>query len=251
MRNTLLSVLKTGLLTQKELFPELPEEANGLPTVTQTPCDGGSCGQCADLCPTHAVAVSDGGVSLDLGCCIGCQACVEVCPTGSIVRNRSTKIASLSREGLVLTASSLAPTDSKPVNRPFHRSLHVRAVSTGDSASDLEMIASTNAVFDITQFGVHFVASPRFADALMVTGPVPHAMQEPLRRCYQAMAEPRLVIALGTSAISGGLHSGGYAEANGVDAVLPVDCYIPGDPPHPWSLLYGVLLAMGRDPSTL
>jgi Ni,Fe-hydrogenase III small subunit len=93
---------------------------------------------------------------------------------------------------------------------------------------------------------VHFVASPRFADALLVTGPVGRAMQEPLRRCYDAMAEPRIVIALGTSAISGGLYSGGYAEANGVSDILPVTAYVPGDPPHPWSLIHGILLAMGR-----
>lgn len=246
MRNTLLSVIKTGILTQQHLFPDLPEDANGLPMVTKAPCEGGSCGKCKELCPTQAIQLCENGVTLDLGRCIGCQLCVEVCPSGCIVRNRSTKIAVLSREQLVLSADQKAAPIKQPANKPFRRSLHVRAVSTGDSASDLEMIASTNAVFDITRFGVHFVASPRFADALMVTGPVPHAMQEPLRRCYEAMAEPRVVIALGTSAISGGLHSGGYAEANGVGAILPVDCFIPGDPPHPWSLLYGVLLAMGR-----
>jgi Ni,Fe-hydrogenase III small subunit len=124
--------------------------------------------------------------------------------------------------------------------------LHIREVSTGDNASDLEVTASTNAVFDIARFGVHFVASPRFADALLVTGPVGRAMHEPLLRCYEAMAEPRIVIAVGTSAISGGLHSGGYAEANGVSGLLPVTTYIPGDPPHPWSIIHGILLAMGR-----
>jgi Ni,Fe-hydrogenase III small subunit len=91
------------------------------------------------------------------------------------------------------------------------------------------------------------VASPRFADALLVTGPVGRAMQEPLRRCYEAMAEPRLVIAVGTCAVSGGVHRGGYAEANGVEPVLPVAAYVPGCPPHPWSIIHGILLAMGAD----
>jgi len=153
----------------------------------------------------------------------------------------------------------------KPVEPqlPFRRSLHIREVSTGDNASDLEVIASTNAIFDVSRFGVHFVASPRVADALLVTGPVGKAMQEPLRRCYDAMAEPRIVIAVGTSAISGGLHAGGlsqgapqaplsqlaangYAEANGVASILPVCAFVPGDPPHPWSIIHGILLAMGR-----
>jgi len=129
---------------------------------------------------------------------------------------------------------------------PFRRSLHIREVSTGDNASDLEVIAATNAIFDIARFGIHFVASPRFADALLVTGPVGRAMREPLLRCYQAMAEPRIVIAVGTSAISGGLHSGGYAQANGIADILPVSAYVPGDPPHPWSIIHGILLAMGR-----
>src|SRR5439155_16038429 len=86
----------------------------------------------------------------------------------------------------------------------------------------------------------------RFADALLITGPVARAMQEPLRRCWDAMAEPRLVIAVGASAISGGLHRGGYAQANGVDAVLPVAVYVPGHPPHPWYILHGILVAMGH-----
>jgi Ni,Fe-hydrogenase III small subunit len=109
------------------------------------------------------------------------------------------------------------------------------------------VIASTNAIFDVARFGVQFVASPRFADALLVTGPVGRAMHEPLRRCYEAMAEPRVVIAAGTSAISGGMHCGGYAQACGVSGLLPVACYIPGAPPHPWSIIHGLLLVMGRE----
>jgi Ni,Fe-hydrogenase III small subunit len=131
--------------------------------------------------------------------------------------------------------------------RPFLRSIHLREVATGDSAADLEVAATNNPIFDSSRFGIHFVASPRFADALVVTGPVPLAMQDPLLRCYEAMAEPRLVIAAGASAISGGVHRGGYAQANGVDSILPVDVYVPGSPPHPWYLLHGILLAMGRD----
>ena len=94
------------------------------------------------------------------------------------------------------------------------------------------------------RFGVHVVASPRFADVLLVTGPVPKAMHEPLRRCYEAMPEPRLVIAVGTCAISGGVHKNGYTEANGVANVLPVDAFIPGCPPHPWSIIDGIRTAM-------
>ena len=243
MGNPLLSILKTGLITQQDLFPMLTDDANGLPTVTASPCDG--CGRCAGVCPTKAISVAGNEVTLDRGRCIGCCNCLGVCTSGTLIRDLSARTAVATREELIL-ASSPNPTPSTPTKLPFRRSMHIREVSTGDNASDLEVIASTNAIFDIARFGVHFVASPRFADALLVTGPVGRAMQEPLLRCYEAMAEPRIVIAVGTSAISGGLHSGGYAEANGLSEILPVSAYIPGDPPHPWSIIHGILLAMGR-----
>jgi Ni,Fe-hydrogenase III small subunit len=108
----------------------------------------------------------------------------------------------------------------------------------------MELVASDNPIFDGSRFGIHTVASPRFADALVVTGPVAHGMRDPLLRCYEAMASPRLVVAVGTSAISGGLYAGGYASASGVDAVLPVDAYAPGNPPHPWTILHALMLLM-------
>lgn len=246
MGNPLLTILKTGLITQRDLFPMLLDDANGLPTVTASPCKGSECGRCAGACPTKAISVTGNAVTLDRGRCIACNACVAICPSGTIAPDRSTRTAVGARESLILSNQS-KPSDVLAQSKlPFKRSLHIREVATGDSASDLEVLASTNAVFDIARFGIHFVASPRFADALLVTGPVGRAMQEPLRRCYEAMAEPRIVIATGVSAISGGLHSGGYAEANGVSDILPVCSFIPGDPPHPWSIIHGILLAMGR-----
>lgn len=202
--------------------------------------------KCVSACPTRAITVDDDLVTLDRGSCLGCNQCVAACPSGTIVADRSTKTAVRTRKELVISNQVKPVTTSAPTKLPFQRSLHVREVATGDNACDLEVIASTNAIFDIARFGIHFVASPRFADALLLTGPVGRAMQEPLRRCYDAMAEPRLVIAAGVSAISGGLHGGGYAEANGVDSILPVSAYIPGDPPHPWSIIHGLMLAMGR-----
>jgi Ni,Fe-hydrogenase III small subunit len=153
----------------------------------------------------------------------------------------------LDRKELILNNASSDTLPSAP-RSPFRRSIHLRVISTGDNASDLEAAATHNAIFDAGRFGIHLVASPRFADALLVAGPVPRAMQEPLRQCYDAMAEPRLVIAVGASAISGGIHRGGYAGADGVDSVLQASAYIPGNPPHPWYIIHGILLAMGGMP---
>lgn len=246
MKNPLITILKTGIITQRDMFPSLTEDADGLPMVTPSPCAGRECGRCSKVCPTQAIQINGERVTLDRGRCIGCNSCIDACCSGTIIRDLSTKTAVSNREGLIL--SNQTNTVDMPITSklPFRRSLHIREVSTGDNASDLEVIASTNAMFDIARFGIHFVASPRFADALLVTGPVGKAMQEPLMRCYEAMAEPRIVIAVGASAISGGLHRGGYAEANGVADLLPVTSFIPGDPPHPWSIIHGILLAMGR-----
>jgi Ni,Fe-hydrogenase III small subunit/ferredoxin len=252
MQNPLLAILTGGMATQREICPDLPAIASGLPTVTDAPCEGSACRVCEAGCPTGAIAVTDdatgGMLTLDRGRCIGCAECLDVCPTGTLAPDRSTRTAVLTRAELVLTNRPGEGTVSPrvPSRSPFRRSLHIREVSTGCNATDQEVIASANPIFDVARFGVHFVASPRFADALLVTGPVGRGMQEPLRRCYGAMAEPRLVIAVGTCAISGGLHRAGYAGADGASEVLPVDVFVPGCPPHPWSIIHGILMAMGR-----
>jgi Ni,Fe-hydrogenase III small subunit/formate hydrogenlyase subunit 6/NADH:ubiquinone oxidoreductase subunit I len=249
--------------------------------LTKQPCVGTECNACATACPTDAIKITDavstaknsgGKVALDLGACIGCQLCIDVCPTGTIVPDRSTTIARKMRADLVLhsdkpksVSSSKKYTDlpsttqqlavlfpnNKAVNPAendnlFKKSLHARVVSTGCSACDMEIGACSNPVFDLERFGVHIVASPRFADALLVTGPVGKGMRDALLRCYDAMPDPKIVVAVGTCAISGGVHKNGYAEANGVDKFLPIAVYIPGCPPHPWSIIHGILLAMGR-----
>ncbi len=252
MINTLLSVLRTGRATTTDLLPDLPAQALRLPMVTDQPCAAGDgCRACVEVCPTAAISLlpeAEGGplVSLDRGRCLTCGLCTDACPTATLAPDRSPRVAARSRADLVLTNRPSEPQQATRRQRsPLARSLHIREVSTGDNATDMEVQVIGNPIYDCARFGLHFVASPRHADALLVTGPVGRAMAEPLRRCYEAMAEPRLVVAVGCAAVSGGLHAGGYAEANGVDAVLPVDVYVPGNPPHPWAILHGLFLAMG------
>ncbi len=262
-------LLQQGVATAKDICPDLAEGVRGLPMLTDTPCQSG-CSACVEVCPTDAISVfkidDKNNVRLDLGSCIGCGYCVDVCPTGTIQNNPTTRVAVRTREELILTtagasaepankeivlqgrASSTIPkADSLDKAHWFGRSVAARVVSTGCSACDMELGAAGNAIFDIERFGVHIVASPRFADALIITGPVSKGMQEALVSCYGAMSSPRVVVALGTCAISGGVHKGGYAEANGVENILPVNIYIPGCPPHPWSIIHGMLLAMGKE----
>jgi Ni,Fe-hydrogenase III small subunit len=130
---------------------------------------------------------------------------------------------------------------------PFRRSLHIRHVDAGsDGSEEAEILALGNPFYDINRLGLFFTPSPRHADLLLVTGSVTRAMAEPLRRTYEAMPHPKLVVAAGTSACSGGIFGASYATLGGVDTVLPVDVYIPGSPPSPFALLHGLLLAVGR-----
>lgn len=247
-------LLKQGKATQSGLFPDLDDAALGMPKISaEKPCQGSLCNACADVCPTDAISVFDAQgkgaqVDLDLGACIGCGLCISTCPTGLFSRDASTQTAVSSRS--MLTLSNGGPSVMSKIthskSKIFRRSLAVRVVSTGCSACDLEVGAASNPIFDMERFGISIVASPRMADALLVTGPVSKAMQEALRRTYEAMADPRLVIACGSCAISGGIHQNGYADANGLGAILPIDVFIPGCPPHPWSIIHGLFLAMGR-----
>ncbi|MDR4503541.1 MAG: NADH-quinone oxidoreductase subunit NuoB [Candidatus Scalindua sp.] len=130
----------------------------------------------------------------------------------------------------------------KKVNRLFSGSLAIREIDTGSTnACEQEITALTNTFYDIERFGVHFVASPRHADMLMVTGPVTRNMREALVKTYEATPEPKIVVAVGDDAINGGIFRGSYAVLDGVDRVIPVNYYIHGDPPSPMKILLSLL----------
>ena len=128
------------------------------------------------------------------------------------------------------------------VKKLFRGSLAIRQVDAGsDNACEQELVALSNAFYDVDRFGVHFVASPRHADMLMVTGPVTRNMQEALLRAYEAMPTPKIVVAVGDDAINGGIYKGSYAVLDGARKVIPVDFQIPGDPPSPKTILCHLL----------
>jgi Ni,Fe-hydrogenase III small subunit len=136
------------------------------------------------------------------------------------------------------------------VHALFGRSLHIREVDAGScNGCEIEITSLNNPVYDIERFGVHFVASPRHADMLLVTGPVTRNMEIALRETFEATPSPKLVVAVGACAVAGGIFGKSYASCGGVDHVIPVDVYIPGCPPHPEALIEGILTAIDRFPS--
>jgi Ni,Fe-hydrogenase III small subunit len=238
----------------------------------------------AAICPTGAIAFEDIArvrtATLDLGKCVFCGLCAEVDPAIRMtnqcelaVRRRDelklTVRYQLRSDGTHETRAMASPSDAPisacandsdavscetlgarlkgRVDKIFGRSLHIRHVDAGScNGCEIEITGLNSPVYDVERFGVHFVASPRHADMLLVTGPVSRNMELALRKTYDAMPGPRLVAAVGACGCSGGIFGRNYASLGGVDHVIPVDVYIPGCPPNPHALLHGILEAIGR-----
>jgi len=226
----------------------LPERFRGLPVLDASRCAPG-CTACAEACPTAAIQPEP--LSIDLGRCLFCTDCIRACPSGAVQLSRDHRLATRTRDGLNLGAQALALADSleRSTRRLFGRSLKLRQVSAGGcNACEADTNVLSTVVFDLGRFGVQFVASPRHADGLLVTGPVTHNMRAALLSTYEAVPSPRLVIAVGACAISGGPYADHPEVVGGVDPLLPVDLYVPGCPPHPHTILDGLLRLLGRLP---
>jgi Ni,Fe-hydrogenase III small subunit len=167
-----------------------------------------------------------------------------------ILKNMITKKSAIPfSEGFEIAPEYAAKIVSlqEKIDAVFGRSLRIRQVDAGScNACEWECTALTNPIYDIQRFGIDFVASPRHADVLLVTGPVSRQMELALKKTYLATPEPRLVVACGDCAIDGGIYKGSYAVTNGVANVIPVDCYIPGCPPAPMQIISGLLQLMER-----
>lgn len=234
----------------------------------------------AEACPTGAIAIQESensrNVTVDYGLCIYCGECAAADESGAIQMTTQFELAAADRRNLVITAEydsagrsssewgelkklhhGYWPADEAPaelerevrdrIRRILGRSLAIRQVDAGScNGCEMEIAALNNPVYDLERLGIHFVASPRHADMLLVTGPVTRNMELALMKAYRATPDPRVVVAVGACGISGGIFGRNYATLGGVDQVLPVDVFIPGCPPRPHALLHGILLAVGR-----
>lgn len=232
------------------------ENLLGMPRFAPERCAHG-CAECAASCPTGAISVNReltgrDRLVVDYGRCVVCQLCVEACPNEAAASSFDWAFGVRDRSDLFLdearTTDVVSPTQAEP-RAGFRRSLHIRHVDAGScNGCESELQALNNPFYNLHRFGIFFTPSPRFADLLLVTGPVTYAMHEPLRRAYDAMPAPRWVMAYGTCAVSGGVAAGSYACGNGLDGVLPVDLYLPGCPPNPAAIIEALLMFLDRVP---
>lgn len=225
-----------------------PERYRGLPALGEEFFSGDAADAGARVCPTEAI--DPAAKTVDLGKCVFCGLCEEACEGKGIRFTPDCHLPFGTRGDLVIGRKAFVPPlAAERLRSLLGRSLHLREVSAGGcNGCDLEAQAAGNPNFDFQRFGIDFVASPRHADGILVTGPVSKNMKEGLVRTYEAIAEPRIVIAVGACAASGGVFRGSHAVENGVGEAVPVDLYIPGCPPHPLSIVYGIVAFFGRYP---
>ncbi|MDX9872742.1 MAG: NADH-quinone oxidoreductase subunit NuoB [Clostridia bacterium] len=238
-------------------YPKEPLDTTfvwGRPEISSSACT--LCRKCIEGCPTQAITVNaqnEAGINLDE--CIFCYTCAEICPAAAITVSKHFELAAVDRSDLRHTALSvedealriIAKKIDEKAKKRLGRSLQIREVDAGScNGCDYEINGLNNPFNDLERFGIHFVASPRHADMLLVTGPVTRNMETALLRTYEAAPDPKLVVAVGACACSGGIFKDGYACKGGVDQTLPVDAYIPGCPPRPQAILYGILKALER-----
>ncbi len=243
--------LRQGLRTIA--FPggvaELPSRFRGRPAFNPTICTE-ACQSCRARSPSPLLVKGPvGNPVMDVGACLFSPEEALACPAGAITYTSDYRMASTRRAGMLTPDGrvELAHQLNDGMRRLFGRSLRLRSVVAGScNGCEAELVALGNVVFDLARFGVQFVASPRHADGIVVTGAVNTNMTLALKKTYEAVPDPKIVIAVGACAITGGPFRGSPEVAGGVKELLPVDLWIPGCPPHPYTLLDGLLRLLGR-----
>lgn len=230
--------------------PKLSDRFRGHPVLDAGKCRK-DCRACVEACPTGAMAIRDNQPVIDMGKCLFCGACAQACPEKAITFSDAYQLAARRREDLLAVgdASALPRDDAldMDIRKLFGRSLKLRQVSAGGcNACEADSNVLNTLAWDLGRFGIQFVASPRHADGLLVTGPVTQNMKAALLKTYAAVPAPKIVIAVGACAISGGPYIDHPEACNGVADILPVNLYIPGCPPHPLTILDGLLRLLGR-----
>jgi Ni,Fe-hydrogenase III small subunit/ferredoxin len=249
--------LRNGVLTTR--WPGRPDEyaaaTRGPAVVRPGPAAALPAAEAASLCPTAAISAGRDGVRVDQGRCILCGRCVAARPD-IFSWSAGPHTSALTRPGLVVPASESAEALGevsarlRARTRALRRSVHLRHVDAGsDGSEEWEIMALLNPVYDIHRLGLFFTASPRHADILLVTGAGARGMAGPLRETYDGMPDPKVVIAVGTDAVSGGVVSPSYATTSGIGDIVPVDVWLPGSPPTPFAILSALLLAVDRIPA--
>jgi Ni,Fe-hydrogenase III small subunit/formate hydrogenlyase subunit 6/NADH:ubiquinone oxidoreductase subunit I len=235
--------------------PLLQHATRGLPEIDPALCNND--GACVEACPTDAIQFVPGSVpSIDTGRCVFCAACVVACPNVAMKMGYRVELARTTRAELV--ERPLAPDEAPGLRaaedrtRAFilgrlGRSLHVRHLDAGScNGCDWEVAALLNSYHDIQRLGIDFVASPRHADLLLVTGVMTANLEEAALRTFEAMPDPRLVVAIGACGVSGGVFADSPQIRDGVAGTLPVDVYVPGCPPRPEAIIEGMLMALAQ-----
>jgi Ni,Fe-hydrogenase III small subunit/Pyruvate/2-oxoacid:ferredoxin oxidoreductase delta subunit len=234
--------------------PPMPDLFRGRPLVDVARCKSG-CSACAEACPTTAIHIAPGEapdrLRIDLGRCLFCTDCRDACPEGAIHHSGDHRLAASRRLDLVVAVGEeqqLAAALDRRLRRLFGRSLKLRQVSAGGcNACEADVNVLGTIGWDIGRFGIQVVASPRHADGILVTGCVSENMAAALQKTYDAVAPPKIVIAVGACAISGGPFVDNPQQLGGVPGTgLPVDLFVPGCPPHPLTMLDGLLRLLGR-----
>lgn len=228
-----------------ELRAARPAGWRGRPEVGPTPCVAG-CTACRDHCPTRAVSLEP--LRLDLGRCVFCGECEAVCPAQKLRFGDDPRMAGATPSELVVgegVAARAVPVDER-IRSLFGRSLRLRQISAGGcNACELELNATANVNFDLGRYGIEWVASPRHADGLVLTGPLTRNMARAVQLCVDATPEPKFLVAVGACALSGGLFAEGDVDRGLLDR-WPPKVWVPGCPVHPLTFAHAILDLLGR-----